>query len=283
MPDYIGHIEVPQVAPSGVFPLTPDFPHGHAQEPHVVIHQFGSANAKIEQRYFQGPGAKRFFIRKAYLRDADRIVLRNFWEDHYGPYGAFYYDAPNDDGQSTTRYTCRFANEPLTWEMVSDAVCSVGLTLIEIPSNSPTYSLNQTLTRFPSAALEDALLSQVQEVIPLIKIQPLDTGYPAIYLSDRRCTIGGQLYLPRLLDFDGISQSLGNAADEARFTFGNADRAMRDLANDVDLFRAEIEFSLFHVGAGIKLDLCRVDPNALDSVRNIYSHHGPLGAGRGHQ
>ena len=58
-----------------------------------------------------------------------------------------------------------------------------------------------------------------------------------------------------MLDFDGISQSIGNEADEARFTFGNADRVMRDLANDVDLFRASIEFSLFHVGTGIKLDL----------------------------
>ena len=34
----------------------------------------------------------------------------------------------------------------------------------------------------------------------LIKIQPLQSGYPAIYLSDRRCTIGSQLYLPRLME-----------------------------------------------------------------------------------
>ena len=34
---------------------------------------------------------------------------------------------------------------------------------------------------------------------------------------------------------------------------------MRDLANDVDLFRASIEFSLFHVGTGIKLDLWKGD------------------------
>ena len=41
---------------------------------------------------------------------------------------------------------------------------------------------------------------------------------------------------------------MGNEADDATFTFGNADRVMRDLANDVDLYRAAIEFSLFHVG-----------------------------------
>ena len=43
-------------------------------------------------------------------------------------------------------------------------------------------------------ALATALLSQVQQVVPLIKIVPLQAGYPAIYLSDRRCSVGGQLY-----------------------------------------------------------------------------------------
>ena len=61
------------------------------------------------------------------------------------------------------------------------------------------------------------------------------------------------------MNFDGISQSMGNEADQATFTFGNADRVMRDLANDVDLFRASIEFSLFHVGTLIKLDLWKGD------------------------
>jgi hypothetical protein len=115
-------------------------------------------------------------------------------------------------------------------------VCTVGVALIEIPTTSPSYILNQTVTRFPTSALANALLSQVQGVIPLVRIQPLQAGYPAIFVSDRRCIIG-QLYQARLLDFDGISQSIGNEADEARFTFGNADRVMRDLANDVDLFR----------------------------------------------
>jgi hypothetical protein len=52
---------------------------------------------------------------------------------------------------------------------------------------------------------------------------------------------------------------MGNEADDATFTFGNADRVMRDLANDVDLFRATIEFSLYHVGQQIKLDLWKGD------------------------
>jgi hypothetical protein len=101
-----------------------------------------------------------------------------------GTYGAFTYNAPNDDGTGTTAFTCRFANEPLSWEMVADLACSIGITLIENPSSTREYALNGTVTRFPSQALQDALLSQVQQVIPLIKIQPLEAGYPAIYLSD---------------------------------------------------------------------------------------------------
>jgi len=229
-----------------------------ARAPSVAVHQFGSGNAKIEQRFYLGNGARQFTFRKAAMRESEREALRDFWEEHQGPYGAFYYDAPNPDG-TFTRYTCRFANEPLSWEMVSDAASSTGLTLIEVPSATPEYPLNQTVTRFPSEALEAALLSQVQEIIALVRIQPREPDYPTIYVSDRRCRIGDQQYLPRLLDFDGISQLMGNEADEARFVFGNADRVMRDLANDVDLFRAEIELSLHHAGTGTKLDLWKGD------------------------
>ncbi len=255
MPDYIGNIPVPEITPSGVFPLVPDWPLEVRRDHEVVVHQFGSGNAKIEQRFLLGTGARRFTIRKQWLRESDRIGLRNFWESKYGPYGAFYYNAPNDNGQGTTQYICRFANEPLSWEMVADWACSLGVTLIEIPQSSPTYPLNQTVNRFPPAALQTALLSQVQEIIPLVRIQPLQPNYPAIHVSDRRCTIGSQLYQARLIEFDGISQSINGESDEARFVFGNADRVMRALANDVDLYRAEIAFSLYHIGTGIKLDL----------------------------
>jgi hypothetical protein len=255
MPDFIGNIAVPEITASGIFPITPDYPYGRAHRPDVAIHRFGSANTKIEQRFLLGNGAKRFTVRKAALKHADRIALRNFWESKYGPYGAFTYNAPNDGGSGTTAYTCRFSNEPLSWEMIAAAVSTVGLTLVEVPNSNPVYPLLGTELRFPGAALQSALLSQIQELIPLIRILPKQAGYPAIYVSDRRCTVGAQLYQARLIEFDGISQGMGNESDEATFTFGNADRVMRDLVNDVDLFRAAIEFSLFHVGTGIKLDL----------------------------
>jgi hypothetical protein len=255
MAEYIGNVPVPEIVPSGTFPLVPDYPYDSARAPEVVIHTFGSGNAKIEQRFLLGTGTRQFSIRKAWLRDRERIALRNFWETKYGPYGSFTYNAPNANGTGTSPVICRFANEPLSWEMVSDWACSLGVTLIEIPATTPTYPLNQTVHRFPPAALQTAFLSQVQEIIPLVRIQPLEPSYPVLHLSDRRCVIGSQLYQARLLEFEGISQGMGNESDEAQFRFGNADRVMHALANDVDLFRAELAFSLFHVGTGIQLDL----------------------------
>jgi hypothetical protein len=55
--------------------------------------------------------------------------------------------------------------------MVADWACSLGVTLIEIPTGSPSYTLNQTVNRFPSASLKTALLSQVQEIIPLVRMR----------------------------------------------------------------------------------------------------------------
>jgi len=252
---YIGNIEVPEVVSSGTFPIAPEFGYGYAQSPDVVVHQFGSSNAKIEQRFYRGSNAKHFVVRRSRLSEAGRIALRDFWEGKYGAYGAFTYNCPNDTGVGTTAYTVRFADEPLSWEFLADTVSSIGVTLIEIPTTAPTYTVNSTSTRFPSSDLQSALLSQTQEIIPMIKVQPRTVGYPAIYVSDRNCTIGGQLYQPRLINFDGISQGIGGESDQASFTFGNADRVMRSLANDTDLTRASIEFSLYHVGTGIKLDL----------------------------
>jgi len=40
MPDYIGNVVVPEIAPAGVFPLVPDFPHGHSRAREVAIHTF---------------------------------------------------------------------------------------------------------------------------------------------------------------------------------------------------------------------------------------------------
>jgi hypothetical protein len=255
MPDILGTITVPEITPSGTLPILAEYPFVQMLDPAVVTHQFGSANAKIEQRFYLGTGARRFVVRRTMSR-TEREALRDFWEAMGGPSGAFTFQVPNPDG-STTATTCRFENAPLTFDHLSNAVASVGVVLVEIPSTAPSYSLNSTQTRFPAVGLPAALLSQVQELIPLVKIQARAAGYPAIYVSDRRCTVGGQLYQARLLHWSSISQSVGNDADDANFVFGNADRVMRELVNTVDLWRATIEFALFHVAQGVKLDLWR--------------------------
>ena len=88
-----------------------------------------------------------------------------------------------------------------------------------------------------------------------------EAAVPDIYLSDRRCTVGGQLYLPRVLGLGEpgsdviISQDIRGTADNVQFTFGNADRVMTALANDTDLKYAQIDLCLYHVNTGILLQL----------------------------
>ena len=60
--------------------------------------------------------------------------------------------------------------------MVADWVCSVGVTLVEIPAASPDLHAQLDGDPLPVRRLcKTALLSQVQQVIPLIKIQPLQS------------------------------------------------------------------------------------------------------------
>lgn len=169
---------------------------------------------------------------------------------------------------------CRFADQSLSWEMLSDFASRSQVTLAEVPDPelAPRHVLTATVTRFPSAALATALEAQAQEVIPLIRIVPKETGYPEIFISDRRVKIAPVeldpeqdiLYQPRLVDWGPISQGIGSESDQANFVLGNADRVMTALANEVDLFRARLEFSLFHVGTGIKVDLWAGDMTEWD-------------------
>lgn len=255
MPDFIGNVAVPEIAASGTWSVAPDFGYGRIHNPQWVTHQFGSGNAKIEQRFYLGSGAKRFLWRKQVIKNSERITIRDFLESRQIPYQPFTYSVPDEAGTGTTPFTVRCANGPLTWEFINQAACTIGLEFIEVPVSFPTYPVGSTQTRFPSASLPAALLSQVQEIIPLVKIQPRITGYPAIYISDRRCTVGGQLYQARLLDVPEIGQSLGGESDTVDIPLGNADRVMTLLVNDVDLDGATVEVSLFHVGTTIKLDL----------------------------
>src|SRR6185369_13069604 len=113
---------------------------------------------------------------------------------------SFIYAAPQEDHSLVNKTVC-FENQPLTFEDFASTITNIGLTFVEVvnPASAPTYSLASTVTRFPDSTLTTALLAQVQEIIPLVKIRVLDGAVSDIFLSDRRVTIGSQLYLPRLL------------------------------------------------------------------------------------
>lgn len=264
MPDTIGTITVPAISPSGTFPLTTDWGHTQTIAPAVAMHRFISGNTKIEQRFLLGRGARRWTGRWARLSEDELADLKDFFESRRGPYEPFTLNVPADDGQTFESVTVRFENAPLSWNQLIESAVETGLGFVEEidPDDAPAYEVDDTGDRFPSEALEAALESQVQSLVPLIVIKPKKTGYPTIYLSDRRCTVGGQLYQARLLTWSGISQTLSGGpgdqsgqTDTASFTFGNADKVMRDLAASVDLFRAEISFSLYHVGQAFLLNL----------------------------
>src|SRR4051812_36529178 len=270
----IGNISVPEIALSTIaFPIVPDFGYGRAHRPQIVEHRMGanSADGKVSQRYYLGSGAKEFTVRRSALTIRDRQSLVDFWFTNRGAYGAFTYNAPNEDG-TFTEHTCRFRDQALTLEYLIGAITATGIDLVEIPDANPDYPVLSEAERLGTTVeqedgvsrrqllppdLEQSLTAQVQEIIPLVRIAALDPDYPVIYLSDRRCTVGGQQYEPRLADWGGIEQSMDGSSDQASFTLGNADKVFTRIVNQVDLFRADIQFALYHVGSSTKLNLWR--------------------------
>ena len=260
MSDIIGRIAVPALVSSGLtFPLTSDIGYGFTQDRPVVVHRFGELDAKAEQRFAVGIGPRKFAFRRQHLSKRDRNSLVSFWEGLQGSWQSFLYNVPNAD-QTLTPTTVTWEYAPLSIQYLANA-CQGGFNLIEAPTSGPAYPVNSTCTRFPSTALQSALLSQVQQIIPLIHIRVREAAVPDIYLSDRRCTVGSQLYLPRVLGLGEpgsdtiISQDIRGTADNVQFTFGNADRVMTALANDTDLKYAQVDLSLYHVNTGILLQL----------------------------
>lgn len=221
------------------------------REPRVVVHQFGTLDAKVEQRFYEGPGVRRFQVQMARLTPARRSALVEFFEARRGSYQPFTLNISEPDG-SIASYTARFAQPSLQLDASADGSWRGTVELVEVPTTTPSYAIASTETRFPGTALKSALLSQAQEVIPLVRIS---AGAHTLALADRRVTVGGTLYQPRLLSWGGISQGINGEADQASFTFGNGDRVFTALVNQLDLFKAPVQFSVFHVGTGIKLDL----------------------------
>ena len=81
MSDTIGRITVLTVINSGqTFPLTTRYPFGFSVERSVIVHRFGSLDAKQDQRYYAGIGPRKFQFKRPNLGWAESRQLKAFWE-----------------------------------------------------------------------------------------------------------------------------------------------------------------------------------------------------------
>jgi hypothetical protein len=262
--DSIGRISVPDPPQfSGpTFPLVSHYPVVMTRPYELISHRFGGGATLSVQDFAIGFQARRFQVQGQAVSLTQRTALLAFYNAVQGSYQSFSYPVPNAD-QTTTAYRVTFDTPPLSITDLT-TMCRTGFTLVEdiTTAQEGPYSLSGIpLLRFPNTALSAALLSQVQRIIPLIRIRVRNLSVPDIYLSDRRVIVNNQLYLPRLLNMGEpgtdvvMSQSLSGAADNVQFTFGNADRTMSKLAIDCGLQFAVIDLSLYHVQTGILLQL----------------------------
>lgn len=260
MPDTLGTIPVPEITPVGQFPLTTEFPFSLEEATETVIHRFLLGEGRVEQRYLLATKAKVFSFRKPTLCPEEMDALVSFWETNQGAYGAFEYLAPNEDGTYTS-YNVRFKDQTLTLEGVAGLIISSGVQFVEIINDTISYTLTGIDIRYPGTTLASQLLKPTQVIIPLIKIRVKDESYPDIFLSDRRCIIGGQLYLPRLLKRGPITLGINSETPPVELVFGNADGVMTALSLATILKKAIVDISFFCVDssgtAGTKLDYWR--------------------------
>lgn len=248
--EYIGPVAIPDLVITGTFPITVQFGSVDETTTQVAVHRFGAGEAQREQRFYLGNGERRFRVQLGRMSNAKYLNLVSFWTLHRGPTDAFTVHVEDQDGGWD--WTMRFAGG-LSLDQSADGSWDGAVDLIEVPTLYPTLAVSSTVNRFPASGLLSTLTGQAQQIIPLLKITP--AGQSAIYLSDRRCNIGTIDYQPRLLSWSGIEQSIDGSADQAEFTLGNADRVFTSLANQWDLWKADVEFSLFHVGSTTKIDL----------------------------
>ena len=90
MPDTIGRITVPTVINSGeTFPHSTQYAFGRSVERPVIVHRFGSLDAKQEQRFYVGIGPRKFQFKHPNLNWAEANQLKAFWEAVRGPWKAF--------------------------------------------------------------------------------------------------------------------------------------------------------------------------------------------------
>jgi hypothetical protein len=256
--DFLGSVPIPDPPVIAPFPLVGDFGGGIDYEPQVVTHVFDreadpGRGLRVEQRFLMGNGVRRFRFVRDHLSCGEYDALRNHWMAAQGVYAQFSATIRKPGASETV--TARYENPNLQFNHLIAFIASTsGLSLMEVPTVTPTYAVTATVERFPDATLTPALESQVQRFTPLIAIQPRGSA-DILRLSNQRCIVGGNLYLPRLLDWTGIGQAISETSDNAQFTLGNADDVFVSYANATNLYRARIEFGLYHHNTGYLIKL----------------------------
>jgi len=243
----------------GDFPLRSDYGTGMDLQPSLAIHGFDQPGLKIEQRFVLGAPVRRFRVRKEYLSCTELDDLRAHWQLAQGSLAQFNYKYIYGPGAGFEMVLCRYENPNITFnQLVGMITGDPGITLSEVVTTPEVYTADEVLSRFPSSAFNAALTQQVQTIIPLVTIQDRKGNLP-IYVSNRLVQVNGiagnPTFIPRLLTWGGLSQTLGEASDGTTFQFGNADDAWTKLVNhkdgngdfDYNLFRAYLQFSLLRV------------------------------------
>lgn len=236
-------------------PLSLTLPYGCVTvlETRKVEHRFGSRDVKTTQRFKEGPGVKRVQVNMSDLDEREKDLLVQIFTARRGsiePWDLTLYDPTEESRQKT--YQVRFANPTLDVTQVDNVLWSSAFELLVEPGTMREFTSATTQYRFPSTQLQEALLAQVHEVIPFVKITPIDGATHRV--SNQRCKLDGEEYAARLLDWDGISQSFFGA-DQATFVLGNADDYWTTWVNQIDFFEAVVEYSLYHVGQQAKVVL----------------------------
>lgn len=257
MGDFLGPVAIPDPPTISAFPLRSDYGTGLDESPNIASHLFDQPGLKTEQRFLLGRIVRRYRVRKDHLSCDELNQLRAHWQLAQGAYAQFPYTYPTPKGNVVA--TVHYENPSITFnQLVGMITGDPGVTLLEVNTGTENYMVSQTLTRFPDSAFDAALTGQVQMVIPLIGIQDRANGAP-IYISNTRANVAGingtTLFLPRLLTWSGLTQSIGESSDSVSFTLGNADRVWTQLVNQVNMQRATVSFSLLHATTGTLVNL----------------------------
>lgn len=254
MPDTFGVVTIPDPVLGDPFPIAVGYGLTERVEQNIVEHRFGSGDAKVTQRFLVGPIRRRWSISRE-LRNADRAALEAWWRTLLGPATPFEIDIPAAacDGEATTR-TARFAEPELAMEWRRSGFAGVSMELVEHIVGSGSYTSAATVERLPSGSFASGLLAQVQELIPLVTITPLD-GAAAARCSDRRVTVDSALFVARLMEIPEVGQTIDADADAVQIRLANADGVIAELVNGCWLQHATVKVEFFHVQANNRLHL----------------------------